>query len=134
MDSSAAAVTGFHHVAIRVSDLDRSIGFYTKVLGLRLARAWGEGDGRGALLDVGAGGYLELFAGGKADPQPEGKWYHVALRTGDSAGLLARAREAGAPVTMELNDIVIPSTPPLPARIAFFNGPDGESIEVFQET
>ena len=58
-------------------------------------------------------------------------WFHIALRSRDCDALLAGIRAAGTPVTMEPNDIRIPSTPPLPARIAFFTGPDGESIEIF---
>ena len=133
MSSTEATLTGFHHVAIRASDFDRTLGFYTTVLGLRLARAWGEGAGRGALLDVGSGNYLEVFAGGTPGGKPEGHWLHLALRSSDCVGITHRARAAGATVTVEPKDINIPSTPPLPARVAFFTGPDGELIEVFQE-
>lgn len=130
----ASVLAGFHHVAIRVADFDRSLDFYTTVLGFRLARAWGESEKRGALLDAGAGNYLEVFAGGTPDSKPEGHWFHLALRSNDCTGLVARVRAAGCIVTVDPKDICIPSEPPLPARIAFFNGPDGESIEVFQET
>ncbi|MFW5841610.1 MAG: VOC family protein, partial [Planctomycetota bacterium] len=41
-----AVLDGFHHVALRSADFDRSIGFYTKVLGMTPAVAWGEGDNR----------------------------------------------------------------------------------------
>ncbi|WP_005036720.1 VOC family protein [Holophaga foetida] len=133
MASPDAGIAGFHHVAIRVSDFDRSLAFYTTVLGFPLARTWGEGEGRGALLDAGSGNYLEVFAGGTPPLKPEAHWFHLALRSRDCAGLLERVRAAGAPVTVEPKDIVIPSAPPLPARIAFFTGPDGESIELFQE-
>lgn len=128
------SITGIHHVAIRVSNFDRSLAFYTEVLGFRLHRLWGEGDGRGALLDTGSGDYLEVFGGGDPAPKPEGHWFHLALRSTDCLGLLERVRVSGAKVTLEPKDINIPSEPPLPARIAFFNGPDGESVEIFQET
>ncbi|MBP1627269.1 MAG: glyoxalase [Holophagaceae bacterium] len=133
MPSPDATIAGFHHVAIKASDFDRSLEFYTSVLGLRVARAWGDGEKRGALLDVGSGSYLEVFGGGAAALRPEGAWFHLALRSNDCEGIIDRVRAAGCVVTVEPKDICIPSDPPMPARIAFFNGPDGESIEVFQE-
>jgi catechol 2,3-dioxygenase-like lactoylglutathione lyase family enzyme len=124
---------GFHHVAIRVYDFDRSIRFYSDVLGFKEKIRWGEGDGRGIMLDTGDGNYIEIFAGGPKEPKPEGWWFHVAFRTGDCAAALERARAAGMEVTVETKDVTIPSTPsPTPIRIAFFKGPDGEVIELFQ--
>jgi glyoxylase I family protein len=123
---------GFHHIAMRVQDFDASLKFYIEGLGFAPKAAWGQGDRRAAMLDTGDGNYLELFAGGQDGPKPEGAVVHFALRTTDVDGAIERARAAGAEVTIEPKDVTIASNPPLPARIAFCKGPDGEVIEFFQ--
>jgi glyoxylase I family protein len=123
---------GFHHVALRVCDFDASVRFYTEVLGCVQKFAWG-GVGtepRATLLDTGDGSYIELFANGS--PKPEGTYVHVAFRTDNVDRAVAVARAAGAKVTLEPMDGSIPGKPGIPVRIAFINGPDGESIEFMQ--
>jgi len=123
---------GFHHVAIRVTDFEKSIHFYTLALGFVEKVRWGEGDKRGIMLDTGDGNYLEIFAGAKG-PAPEGPIIHFAIRTTDTDAACARAKAAGAEVTIEPKDVDIPSTPhTVPVRLAFFKGPDGEVDELFQ--
>ena len=124
---------GFHHIAMRAHDFDATVKFYTEALGFKEKVAWGEGDKRAIMLDTGDGNYLEVFAGGSDEPKPEGAVVHFALRTSDCDTAIERARAAGAEVTVEPKDVEIPSRPqPLPVRIAFCKGPDGEIIEFFQ--
>ena len=52
---------GYAHMAIAAKDFDKSLTFY-KALGLKIYTQWGEGDSRIALLDMGDGSLLELFA------------------------------------------------------------------------
>jgi catechol 2,3-dioxygenase-like lactoylglutathione lyase family enzyme len=125
-------VDGFHQIAIKVRDFDASVKFYTEALGFEATRAWGEGNGRAAMIDTGRGNYLELFAGGADGVRPEGHWFHLALSCSDAKAAAERVREAGCEITMEATDVAIPSSPPFPVRIAFFKGPDGEVIELFQ--
>lgn len=123
---------GFHHFAIKVKEFEACVRFYTAALGFVEKIRWGEGDGRGILLDSGDGNYLEIFAGGSGE-KPTGPMIHFALRTNDCDAALERARQAGALVTMEPKDVTIPSTPgPTQVRIAFCQGPGGEVIEFFQ--
>lgn len=135
---------GFHHIAIRAYDFDASLRFYTDGLGFKRVYGWGEDarakgekDSRAALLDVGDGNYLELFAGGTrphGTPPPEEVVLHFALRTSDTDAACERARQAGAVVTTEPKS-VIPANAEAPAqtfRIAFVRGLDGELIEFFQ--
>jgi glyoxylase I family protein len=126
---------GYHHVAIRATDFDRTMRFYTEGFGFRPAVRWGEGDGRAVLLDTGDGNYLEVFAGGKrapGEPVPEGAILHFAFRTTDCDAAIERARAAGAVVTTEPRTIELASEPKVTIRIAFCKGPDGELIEFFQ--
>jgi len=126
---------GYHHVAIRASDFEGTLRFYTEGLGFRVAVRWGQGDGRAALLDTGDGNYMEVFAGGKrapGEPAPEGAILHYALRTTNCDAAIERARAAGAIVTMEPKTLDLDSQPKISIRIAFCKGPDGELIEFFQ--
>lgn len=123
---------GFHHLAIRVKDFDKSVKFYTLGLGFREVMSWGEGDKRATMLDTGDGSCMEIFAGG-GGPKPIGIVEHFALNTTNCDAALERARAAGAVVTKEPFSLAIPSTPPVPVRIAFCDGPDGEVIEFFQK-
>ena len=126
---------GFHHVAIKVYDFEAAVKFYTEALGFTEKIAWGEGDKRAVMLDVGDGNYLEIFAGGTRDAKPDGSIIHFALRTDDCDQALERARKAGAQVTMESKSLDIHSKPHItPVRIAFCKGPGGEVIEFFQNT
>lgn len=124
---------GIHHIAFKASDFDASVKFYREVLGFAPVLVWGEGDGRGAMLDTGRGDCIEVFAGGSVGERPEGAWLHLALKCEDVDGVLKKVRATGCIVTMEPTDITIAAAPPLDIRIAFFKGPDGEILELFHE-
>ena len=134
-------IEGFHHAALKARDFDASLKFYREGLGLVPKIAWGQGDGRAVMLDAGGGNCLELFAGGAARPprpagslkEPEPPLLHLAFRTPSCDTAFERARRAGAVVVAEPKTVTIPSTPPTTVRIAFCLGPDGETIEFFQE-
>ncbi|HTG69942.1 MAG TPA: VOC family protein [Candidatus Udaeobacter sp.] len=122
---------GFHHIAIRVYDFDKTVSFYTEVLGFTERVRWGEGDSRAIMLDTGDGNYLEVFAGGTEGQKEEGAFLHLALRSDNVTEALELARAAGMEVTVEPKDAVLGG---IPVRIAFFKGPDGEIIELFEST
>lgn len=130
MADRSRAITGFHHVAIGSKDFDASVRFYTEGLGLRATTRWGEGAGRAVMLAAPDGRIVEVFASGNQGG--EGPLLHFALTSDDVDAAVARARAAGAQITMEPRDVDIPSDPPAPVRIAFCKGPDGEVIEFFQ--
>jgi glyoxylase I family protein len=126
---------GFHHIALRVADFEATLRFYQEGFGFVRAYGWGEGDSRAAMLDTGDGNYLEVFAGGKAasgEDAPEGVLLHFALRTADVDGDYARALAAGAKSHIAPKDVILQGTPPVPVRLAFVRGLDGEIIEFFQ--
>jgi catechol 2,3-dioxygenase-like lactoylglutathione lyase family enzyme len=130
-----ASITGFHHTAIRSVNFDASVRFYTEVLGMEEKISWGEAPSRAIMIDAGDGNYVEIFERSGAAFASEAVILHFALRTDDCAAMLEKARASGAEVTMETKDLTIDSSiGPVPVRIAFFKGPDGEIIELFQNT
>ena len=116
---------------MRVRDLDASIKFYTEGLGFVERFSWGEAPKRTVLLDTGDGNYCEISQEDPEKVHGDGVFHHIALRADDCGAALEAARAAGAEVTVETRDVTISTEPPLPIRIAFFKGPDGELIELF---
>jgi glyoxylase I family protein len=123
---------GVHHLALASADFDKSVKFYTEGLGFTTVAAWGEGSGRAALLDIGSGSHFEIFANGTAEPQKNERFVHFAFATSDPDAAYNNAIAAGAVSHMEPKDVSIPANPPLPVRIAFVKGPDGEVLEFFK--
>jgi glyoxylase I family protein len=131
---------GFHHIAIRTSNWERSMQFWQEGIGFKTAIEWGEAPRRACMLDTGDGNYLEVFerdATPQADQSTLGaadepNILHFCLRADDVDAAVERARAAGAQVTVE------PKYPEpfekigLKAKIAFVKGPDGEICEFFQ--
>ena len=126
-------VQGIHHVCIRCekSEIEEVKEFYQGVLGMPVIRSWGEPELAGFMFDTGAG-LVEVFTDAEGQ-LPQGSIRHFALKTDDVDGCVKAVREAGYPITVEPKDIVIPSQPEFPVRVAFCNGPTGEEIEFFQE-
>jgi glyoxylase I family protein len=122
---------GLHHIAIEASDFDGSLRFYTQGLGFRDVLTFPEEGQTVAMLDTGDGTYVELFSGGSGE-KPNGSILHLALRTDDCDAATERARAAGGTITQEPTDTVLEGDPPVRVRYSFFEGPDGEQIELFQ--
>ena len=125
---------GVHHIALRVTDFDRSYDFYTK-LGFKDILLWGEndadGDKRGVFFDTGDGSLLEMFAN-KPENSGDGAFFHLAFKTDDCAKALDNVRSF-AKVTAEPKSVIINSTTgDVKIKVAFFDGPDGEVLELFQ--
>lgn len=125
-------ITGIHHIALKAKGLEnynKMLKFYHEILGLPIVRSWGEGENLGAMLDTGAG-LLEIFSNAP-DILSEGALRHLAFSVESVDDCVEAVRKAGYEITMEPRDIVIASNPPYPARIAFCEGPVGESVEFF---
>ena len=125
---------GFHHIAIRCKDFEKSVRFYES-LGCVISAAWGSAPHCSALIDIGDGGCIELFSGGieektESDTQ-SGEWLHLALACDDPDAAFATAIAAGATGKIAPGDAMIASDPPMHLRIAFVYGLDGEVIEFF---
>lgn len=124
---------GIHHVAVKakgIEQYEKTMHFYTEVLGMPVVRRWGAGDDIGAMVDTG-NSVMEIFSNAPDTPD-QGALRHIAFDVEDTDACVQAVRHAGYEITVEPKDIVIQADKPMAARIAFCIGPVGESIEFFQ--
>jgi lactoylglutathione lyase len=122
------------HTMIRVGDLDRSIKFYTDVLGMKLLRKKDYPDGKFTLAFVGYGpetehAVVELTYNWGTDKYDLGNAFgHIALEVDDAYQACAEIKKRGGKVTREAGPMKHGST-----VIAFVEDPDGYKIELIQK-
>src|SRR5690554_5870698 len=122
------------HTMLRVGDLDRSIEFYTDVLGMRLLRRKDYPEGRFTLAFVGyqeeaEGAVLELTHNWDTNSYELGSGYgHVALAVEDVYAACDRIRAKGGNITREPGPMKHGSS-----ILAFVEDPDGYKIELLEE-
>ncbi|MFL5275820.1 MAG: lactoylglutathione lyase [Myxococcales bacterium] len=121
------------HTMLRVGDLDRSLAFYTGVLGMTLLRRRDYPDGKFTLAFVGYGpeseqAVLELTHNWDTKTYDIGTGYgHVALEVEDAYAACAAIKGKGGIVTREAGPMKHGTT-----VIAFVQDPDGYKIELIQ--
>ena len=124
---------GFHHVAIRAYDFEKTLAFYTEGMGYTRFYGWGETPKRAALMGMGDGNYTEVFEGRQpGEVIHEGAILHYAVRVPDTDAAYARAIAAGAVNVSEPATVDLQGDHVVKIRIAFIKGLDGEVIEFFQ--
>lgn len=122
------------HTMIRTGDLDRSIAFYTEVLGMKLLRRQDYPEGRFTLAFVGygpesEGAVIELTHNWDVASYELGTGFgHVAIEVGDAYAACERIRAKGGNVTREAGPMKGGTT-----IIAFVTDPDGYKIELIQK-
>ena len=130
---SNSVVSGFHHVALKCADLEKSLRMY-KALGLEEFARWGEGSSEIVMCNVGDGGKIEFFADGGDAFAVNGKWQHFALRVADVDAAYTTALAAGFVSKVPPTAVPLDSKPAkMSIQIAFVIGPDGEELEFFRE-
>ncbi|WP_428417472.1 lactoylglutathione lyase [Methylibium sp.] len=125
------------HTMLRVGDLQRSIDFYTQVLGMRLLRTTERPAQKYSLAFVGYGtnpehAEIELTYNHGVDRYDLGSAYgHIAIGVADVAATCAAVREQaqalGGAITREPGPVQGGST-----VIAFITDPDGYKIELIE--
>jgi lactoylglutathione lyase len=121
------------HTMLRVGDLQRSIDFYTSVLGMKLLRKTENPEYKYTLAFVGYGtnpdhAELELTYNHGVDSYEMGTAYgHIAIGVDDAVKACDAVRSAGGNVTREAGPVKGGTT-----VIAFVTDPDGYKVELIQ--
>lgn len=121
------------HTMLRVGNLDRSLAFYTNVLGMKLLRQSDYPDGRFTLAFVGyqdeaEGAVLELTYNWDTSAYDLGDGYgHIALEVPDAYQACKDIKARGGKVIREAGPMKHGTT-----VIAFAEDPDGYKIELIQ--
>ena len=122
------------HTMIRVGDLDRSIDFYTRIMGMRLLRRKDYPEGRFTLAFVGyeeesEGSVIELTHNwGTANYELGNGFGHLAIATEDIYKLCKAIEASGGIITRAPGPMKHGTT-----VIAFIKDPDGYAIELIEK-
>ena len=121
------------HTMLRVGNLDRSVKFYTDVLGMKLLRTTDRPEQKYSLAFVGydkedRSAVIELTYNYGVDKYELGGAYgHIAIEMSDVKTMCDKVRTKGGKVTREPGPVKGGTT-----VIAFVEDPDGYKIEFIQ--
>jgi lactoylglutathione lyase len=121
------------HTMLRVGDLQRSVKFYTEVLGMKLLRTTDRPEQKYSLAFVGydaedRSAVLELTYNYGVERYDLGSAYgHVAVEVSDAAKACDEVRRRGGKVTREAGPVKGGTS-----VIAFVEDPDGYKIELIE--
>jgi catechol 2,3-dioxygenase len=125
------AVEGVGHVVLKVSDLERALGFYGGVLGLTEVARTDFGSGPMAFLSTGRHhhdiGLLEVGADARRPTARDIGLFHVALKIGDDLDALRAARdhlEASGVHIQWIGDHLV-------SQSIYVADPDGNTVELY---
>ncbi|OGS78595.1 MAG: lactoylglutathione lyase [Gallionellales bacterium GWA2_55_18] len=122
------------HTMLRVTDLEKSLAFYTGVLGMKLLRRTDYPDGKFTLAFVGFGdeasnSAIELTHNWGAEKYEIGNAFgHIAIEVNDAYAACEKIKQLGGRVVREAGPMKHGST-----VIAFVEDPDGYKIELIQK-
>jgi catechol 2,3-dioxygenase len=124
-------IAGVGHVVLKVSDVERSLGFYRDVLGLSEVARMSLGDAPMVFLSTGSNHHdvalLEVGPDARRPDRSDIGLFHVALKIGDDLDTLRAAKahleECGVEIAMLADHTV--------SQSIYLNDPDGNQIELF---
>ena len=123
----------FLHTMIRVGDLEKSVDFYTRLLGMKETRRRDVPDGKYTLVFVGYGEeasdcMIELTYNYGVETYEMGTAFgHLAIGTDDIYGLCERLAAEGVTIPRAPGPLKFGTT-----VIAFIEDPDGYKIELIE--
>jgi lactoylglutathione lyase len=121
------------HTMLRVGNLEKSLAFYTEVLGMKLLRREEYPDGEFTLAFVGYGDesantVLELTHNWETNRYEIGQGYgHIAVGVDDAAAACETIRQRGGNVVREAGPMMHGTV-----VIAFVEDPDGYKVELIE--
>lgn len=121
------------HTMLRVGDLDRSIEFYTQVMGMQLLRKNENTEYKYTLAFLGygdesEGAVIELtYNWGVSEYDPGNAYGHIAIGVDDIYATCEAIKTSGGNVTREPGPVKGGTT-----HIAFIKDPDGYMVELIQ--
>ncbi len=122
------------HTMLRVVDLEKSLAFYTEILGMKLLRHSDYPDGKFTLAFVGYGSeadgaVIELTHNWGVEKYEQGNAFgHVAIAVPDAYKACAEIKQRGGKVVRDAGAMKHGNT-----VIAFVEDPDGYKIELVQK-
>ncbi len=136
-DTSSSSNGRFLHTMIRVGNLERSIDFYTRLLGMKELRRRDVPEGKYTLAFLGYGdgnasngGEIELTYNYGVEKYEQGNAFgHLAVGVPDVAAAAEAVRDGGGRVTREPGPVKFGTT-----VIAFVEDPDGYKIELIERS
>ena len=125
----------FLHTMLRVGNLERSVDFYTRLLGMKELRRRDVPEGKYTLVFLGygdgnasGGAEIELTYNYGVERYEQGNAFgHLAVGVPDVAAAAEAVRDGGGKVTREPGPVKFGTT-----VIAFVEDPDGYKIELIQ--
>ena len=127
-----ANLKGVHHISLHPNAeiYDKTVAFYTDIIGCTPVMAWGEGNRRCCFLSCGDNTVMEIGVGEDDGTRHDGKIAHIAFQVEDVDTLAEAIAAAGYEIAMGPKDVTLTET--YKARIAFYVGPVGEYVELFK--
>jgi lactoylglutathione lyase len=122
------------HTMLRVGDLDKSIQFYSDIMGMELIRKHDYESGRFTLAFLGYGPekdntVLELTHNWDTDSYEKGEGFgHIAIAVDDVYAACEKIRDAGGTIVREPGPMKHGTT-----VLAFVEDPDGYKIELLED-
>jgi len=117
------------HIGIKTSDVDKSLRFYTDILGLERQEEL-EIMGKRFYFVGNDTVSIEIEAGNpndtQVDPRTQNGLYHLAFTVDDVEGLVDRLKSEGIPIALE------PVSTRSDRIVAFVEDPDGAFIQLIQ--
>jgi len=123
------------HTMIRVGDLQRSIDFYTRIIGMRVLRTFNQPDDKYTLAFLGFGEesetcVLELtYNFGVSEYEHGSGFGHIAISVNNCKMACDEIREKGGNIILDAEPLFASNE-----IIAFVTDPDGYQIELVQHT
>jgi lactoylglutathione lyase len=133
MENKKGKITGLAHIGVFITDIERSIAYYTEMLDFECYHRVDIEDGSGvtriAFLRNGSC-IIELVQKPDAVLKPDGPIDHIAMDVDDIDAAMANLKAKG--IEFETDEPVFLPTMFNGVKYALFRGPDGEHLEINQ--